>query len=127
MKTKPVLLALLLSAVSLAAADAVTKNVGVEEFEKLRQDKASVVLDVRTEKEFKAGHIKGAMHLDWNSSDFAARAAKLDKSRAYLVHCAVGGRSAKACKKMEELGFTNLVNFAPGMKGWEKAGKPVEK
>ncbi len=127
MKTIPLILALLLSAVSLAAADAVTKNISIEEFDKLRQAKGNVVLDVRTEKEFKAGHIQNAVHLDWNSPNFAALAAKLDKSRTYLVHCAVGGRSAKACKKMEELGFTNLMNFAPGMKGWEKAGKPVEK
>ena len=36
-------------------------------------------------------------------------------------------RSAQACVKMDKLSFTNLVNLDPGFKGWEKAGKPVEK
>ena len=34
--------------------------------------------------------------------------AKLDKNKTYLVHCAVGGRSARACKKMEQLGFKSI-------------------
>jgi rhodanese-related sulfurtransferase len=103
------------------------KNVGVEEFDKLRAEKNAVVLDVRTEKEFKAGHIAGAVNLDYNSPDFAKKAGDLDKSKTYLVHCAGGVRSAKACTLMDKLAFTNLVNLETGFKGWEKAGKPVEK
>src|SRR4051794_11444778 len=40
------------------------KKIGVEEFDKLRLQKTNVVLDVRTEKEFKAGHIPGAVNID---------------------------------------------------------------
>jgi rhodanese-related sulfurtransferase len=103
------------------------KNVGVEEFDKLRQEKNTVVLDVRTEKEFKAGHIAGAVNLDYNAPDFQAKVAKLDKSKTYLVHCAAGRRSAGACAIMDKIAFTNLVNLEPGFRAWEKAGKPVEK
>jgi len=108
------------------AAEAV-RNVNVDEFVRLRDQKTNVVLDVRTPKEYKAGHIPGAKLIDIGAADFEESIAKLDKSKTYLVHCAAGGRSARACKKMETLGFTNLVNLAPGFKGWEKAGKPVEK
>jgi rhodanese-related sulfurtransferase len=103
------------------------KNVGVDEFDKLRSGRNTVVLDVRTEKEFKSGHIPGAVNLDYNSPDFSKRAAELDKSKIYLVHCAGGVRSAKACTIMEQSALTNVVNLVPGFKGWEKAGKPVEK
>jgi len=103
------------------------KNVGVEEFDKLRSEKNTVVLDVRTEKEFKAGHIPGAVNLDYNSPDFAKKAAELDKSKTYLVHCAGGVRSAKACTILEKSAFPKVVNLAPGFKAWEQAGKPVEK
>jgi len=102
------------------------KNVGVEEFDRLRAQKNTVVLDVRTEKEYKAGHIPGAVNLDYHSPDFAKKAADLDKSKSYLVHCAAGVRSAKACTILEKSSFTNVVNLAPGFKAWEKAGKPVE-
>lgn len=108
-------------------AAAKIKRVEVEEFDKLRANKGTVVLDVRTEKEFQAGHIPGALNIDVNAGTFDAMAGQLDKNKTYLVHCAAGVRSAKACKKLEGMGFKELYDLAPGFKGWEKAGKPVTK
>ena len=103
------------------------KLVGVEEFDKLRANKTNIVLDVRTPAEFKAGHIAGAINIDYNSQEFGQKIAALDKDKAYLVHCAAGVRSARACKKLDELGFKQLYDLHPGFKAWEAAGKPVEK
>lgn len=104
------------------------KNIGPDEFEKLRADKNAVVLDVRTPKEFAAGHIAGAANLDWHAADFETKVGQLDKSKTYLVHCASGRRSALACDKLSSrLGFTNCYNLEGGFKDWEKAGKPVAK
>lgn len=103
------------------------KRVGVEEFEKLRADKKNVVLDVRSEKEFKAGHIPGAVNIDVNARDFDQQVGKLDKNKTYLVHCTAGVRSMRACKRLDAAGFQNLYDLAPGFSGWERAGKPVEK
>jgi rhodanese-related sulfurtransferase len=77
--------------------------------------------------EFKAGHIPGALNIDVNSPDFDKKIGELDKHKAYLVHCAAGSRSARACKKLERLGFQDLFDLRPGFNGWEEAGKPVEK
>jgi phage shock protein E len=98
------------------------QNVGVEQFDKLRADKANTVLDVRTKKEFDAGHVPGAVHLDIKADEFAERAAKLDKSGTYLVYCAVGGRSVAACNKLSSLGFTHLFNLERGYNAWAKSG-----
>jgi rhodanese-related sulfurtransferase len=103
------------------------QNVGVERFDALRSDKKNIVLDVRTTKEFAAGHIKDAVNIDWNSPEFARKAGQLDRSKTYLVHCAGGVRSAKACDKLLQLNFKDLVNLEGGLNAWEKAGKPVEK
>jgi phage shock protein E len=103
------------------------RKVGVEEFEKLWKAKTNVVLDVRTRKEFDAGHIPGAKNLDVNQPDFEKKASTLDKDKVYLVHCAAGVRSARACDKLHGLGFQNLIDLAPGFKAWQKAGKQVEK
>ena len=103
------------------------RRVNVDEFEKLWQDKKNVVLDVRTKKEFENGHIPGAINLDVNAADFDHKVAELQKDKVYLVHCAAGVRSARACDKMSRLGFSHLIDLAPGFKGWEKAGKQVEK
>jgi rhodanese-related sulfurtransferase len=109
------------------AAPAVHKNVGVEEFEKLTKQPGNVVLDVRTPSEYRNGHLKDAVLIDFMGKDFDEKVKGLDKSKTYLVHCQVGGRSAKACTKLDKLGFTNVINLEGGYKAWEKAGKPVEK
>ena len=103
------------------------KNIAPEEFDKMRQKGTNVVLDVRTKKEYQEGHIPGSVLIDFNSPDFDKEIAKLDKSKTYLVHCAAGGRSAKACKKMESMNFQSLYNLEGGMGAWQKQGKPVEK
>jgi len=103
------------------------KNVGVAEFEKLRADKKNIVLDVRTQKEFQAGHIPGAVNIDVNAPDFPEKIAGLEKNKTYLVHCAAGVRSAKACDKMSHLAFPKLYNLEGGFKAWEGAGNKPEK
>lgn len=103
------------------------KRIGVEEYDKLRADTNNVLLDVRSAAEFEKGRIPGATNIDINSSKFTEKIVALDTNKTYLVNCAVGMRSAKACKKMETMGFKNLYDLAPGFDGWKKAGKPVEK
>ena len=115
------------SAPAAAEKKAAVKNVGVEEFDQLRQQKDTVVLDVRTAAEYADGHLKDAVLLDFRAADFADKVGKLDKGKTYLVHCASGGRSAKACAKMEGLGFKQVVNLEGGLGAWKDAGKPVEK
>lgn len=118
MKALTILVVLLLI-VPLHAAD--HKNIGVAEFEKLRAAKTNVVLDVRTRKEYDAGHIPGAVLIDWNGADFEKKVAALDKDKTYLVHCAVGGRSAKAAAKLSSLNFKSVYNLEGGYRAWEKA------
>ena len=86
-----------------------------------------MVLDVRTQKEFEEGHIPGAVNLDVNAPDFTEKIAKLDKRQTYLVHCAAGRRSARACDKMSKLDFPKLYNLEGGFRAWEKAGNKPEK
>jgi len=103
------------------------RDVGVDEFEKLWKEKKGTVLDVRTAREFEAGHIPGAVNIDVKAADFDKKLAELDKDKTYLVHCASGVRSVQACEKMKRLDFKQLINLQGGIKAWEKAGKPVEK
>jgi rhodanese-related sulfurtransferase len=98
------------------------QSITVKEFEKMRTGTNVVILDVRTEKEFKAGHIPGAQLIDVNSPTFDKDAGKLDRSKVYLVHCAAGVRSLKACNTMRGLEFTNLYNLRGGYKGWVAEG-----
>ena len=113
------------------AADGAKKPVPkltVEEFDAKRKAKDAVVIDVRTPEEFKAGHVPGAVNIDIGDKDFDKKVAALDKDKTYLVHCARGGRSAKAVERIQSTTkLDKLFDFSGGMIAWEKAGKPVEK
>ena len=101
------------------------KNISVDDAEKLlKSDPKVIVLDVRTADEFKDGHIPGAKNLDFFSDDFAKQIAALDKSRTYLVHCAGGGRSAKACKVIEKEQVPSVYHLNEGFSACRK--KPGE-
>ena len=103
------------------------RNVDVAEWETLRKDAKVVVLDVRTTEEYADGHMQGAINLDIRGGKFAETLAGLDKSKTYLVHCAVGGRSAKAFGQMDSLKFEKVLNLSGGITAWEAAGhKPVK-
>jgi rhodanese-related sulfurtransferase len=86
-----------------------------------------VVLDVRTAREVKNGRIQGAMHLDISAPDFEERLGRLDRKAVYLVYCASGVRSARACQKMQALGFAQVFNLERGLLAWQAAGLPLEK
>jgi len=82
-----------------------------DQFDKLRQEKNNVVLDVRTAQEFNQGHVPGAVNVDISDPQFKTKIAALDKSKTYLVHCAKGVRSARATKIMAPLGFTDILDY----------------
>lgn len=95
------------------------------EFGKSPDQAQYTILDVRTDKEWAAGHLRNAVHIDWFAADFAAQVAKLDKNKPVLVYCEAGGRSAKAQRKLTGLGFKRVVNLNGGFKTWKAQGNAV--
>ncbi|MFN3639811.1 MAG: rhodanese-like domain-containing protein [Flavobacterium sp.] len=80
----------------------------------------SVILDVRTQEEWDKGYILGAQLNDiYTGQAFIYRLEDFDKSKNYYVYCHAGGRSAKACQIMEQLGFPNTYNLIGGISEWE--------
>ena len=129
MKT-PFLTALLLAAfiTRLTAEPQPVKNVPAADSAKLLSERKDVVvLDVRTDAEFKEGHIAGAKNIDFLDADFAKKVGELDKSKTYLVHCASGSRSTKSLEVFKKQNFTSILHMNDGFKAWVAAGKPVEK
>mgnify|MGYP001614730040 FL=1 len=83
------------------------------------------VLDVRAPEERMRGYIEGSENINFYDQDFRNKLEKLDRSKTYIVHCAVGGRSAKAVKIMKELGFGSAYNLTGGFGEWVKKGMKV--
>ncbi|MEZ4319642.1 MAG: rhodanese-like domain-containing protein [Myxococcota bacterium] len=86
----------------------------------------ALVVDVRTDDEWKSGHVPGAVHLPL--SDLSADHPVLkdhDPSVPVYFVCESGGRSGRAADAMAAEGF-RTVNVKGGTGAWRSAGKPLE-
>ncbi len=110
-----------------AAVEDVTAYLDAAGAAELLAERSDVtILDVRTPKEYSAGHIKGALNIDIFEDNFKEELGKLKKGKAYLVHCASGRRSQRSVAMMEELGFEKIYHLDGGFIAWKEAGNPVE-
>ena len=92
----------------------------------LAENKNVRVLDVRTPAEYADGHIKGAVNVDFKAPDFAEKVAKLDKDKAYVLHCRSGNRSGKSLPTLKEQGFGTIYHLNKGFNAWKGANMTVE-
>ena len=122
--TMKTMLCLLLMSLGMSMAAEVVK---VDEAEKLIDSKVQL-LDVRTEEEWNEGHLEGAVRADVTEKDFETEVKKVtDPAKPVLVYCRSGGRSARAAKKLEELGYKVVYDLDGGITAWKKAKKKVVK
>jgi rhodanese-related sulfurtransferase len=109
-----------------------------EAWDLLQSDPAYIYLDVRSVQEFQAGHPKNAiniplLHIEPGSGmspnpDFAAVVeASLPKDAKLVIGCKTGGRSARACEVLSQMGYTNVANVRGGFVGaTDNTGRLVE-
>jgi rhodanese-related sulfurtransferase len=71
----------------------------------------AIIIDVRTPEEFIAGHVRGALLIDFKDASFDAKIAELDPNAEYIVYCRSGNRSAQAAARMREAGIGNIVDL----------------
>lgn len=100
------------------ADETIAKDVKAEEFKALIESGEGQVLDVRTAGEFEAGHIEGAINIDFYADDFESQIEALDKNVTYYVYCQSGGRSGQTKNMMAEKGFVEVYNLIGGYGGW---------
>lgn len=102
-------------------------DVGPPEAVMLINRKDAVVLDVRDEGDFKAGHINNARHVP--EKQLADRMKELErfKSKPVIVSCASGRRSGSVADSLRKQGFADVVSLRGGIAAWQQAGMPLEK
>ncbi|UOU97218.1 thioredoxin domain-containing protein [Chryseobacterium daecheongense] len=102
-----------------------SENLPATEFsQKINQTKDAQLVDVRTPGEFRNGHLKNAMNIDWNADDFSEKAKALDTDKPIFVYCMSGPRSTAAAAKLREMGFKNVYEMQGGMMKWRNANLP---
>ena len=75
-----------------------------------------VILDVRNPEEAQISRIKGSILIPLG--ELPERVAELDTARQMVVHCRMGGRSAKAVEFLRSVGFRKVKNLVGGINAW---------
>jgi len=97
-----------------------------------------LIVDVRTEDEFAAGRIPGAINIPLSEVEFAfslpekkfRESFSIQKpglGDMFITSCKVGGRAAKMSEKLATMGYTRVMVYGGSFSDWEKKGGAVEK
>lgn len=100
------------------AQDSRIKVLPVETYKEAINSGKEQLVDVRTPKEFKAGHIKKSKNIDFFDPSFETQFEKLDKQKPLYIYCRSGNRSRKAANKLVAMGFTEIYDLKGGYLNW---------
>ena len=89
-----------------------------EAVERMAQEDGHVIVDVRRQDEYDAGHIPGAILIPNESIETTPPAELPDKAQIILVYCRSGRRSKEAAQKLADMGYANVYEFG-GILTWE--------
>lgn len=83
----------------------------------MTQDDGHVIVDVRRQDEYDAGHIPGVILIPNESIDTEQPAELPDLDQVILIYCRSGNRSKQAAQKLFDMGYTNVYEFG-GIIDW---------
>ncbi len=84
-----------------------------------------IILDVREQDEWDAGHIAGAVFMPMGQ--VPDRLSEIPTDKTVIVQCRSGNRSNQITDFLRGKGMTNVHNLAGGLNAWQAVGLPVEK
>jgi rhodanese-related sulfurtransferase len=102
------------------------KEVNIEAYRHLPGENL-VLIDVREDNEWAAGHAAGAIHLGKGIIERDIETEIPDKSTTLVLYCGGGYRSALAADALQKMGYTEAISLDGGWRAWVDAGLPVEK
>lgn len=98
-----------------------TEPISLDEAQKLIASGAAVLVDVREQHEWDAGHVPAAVHMPIGELDPAG----LPPDTQIITTCRSGGRGSRAAAALRAAGLP-ARNLAGGMRGWQEAELPLE-
>lgn len=93
----------------------------------LIRESAPLVLDVRTPREYRQGHLQNALLIPVQALQKRLDEISRFRNQEVLVYCATGNRSTVAAKIMIDGGFRNIVNMRRGIVDWAHRKYPLQK
>jgi rhodanese-related sulfurtransferase len=85
-----------------------------------------LLVDVREDHEWAAGHLPQATHLGKGIIERDIEEKVPDPATEMVLYCGGGYRSALAAEALRQMGYTNVISMDGGFRGWKDAGYPIE-
>ena len=82
------------------------------------------LIDVREDYEVEIARLPNAVHIPL--AQVLSRMNEIDPNRETVVHCKMGGRSAKAADFLRSVGFRNVLNLRGGILDWIDKVDPTQ-
>jgi len=86
-----------------------------------------VLIDVREDSEWTAGHAAGAIHLGKGIIERDIETKVPDKQTTMVLYCGGGFRSALAADTLQQMGYRNVISLDGGWRAYQESGLPIEK
>jgi rhodanese-related sulfurtransferase len=102
------------------------QQVDIQQYKKI-SGKDHVLIDVREDGEWDAGHATGAIHLGKGVIERDIESAVPDKNKTLVLYCGGGYRSALAADALRKMGYNNAISLDGGWRAWNEAGLPTQK
>ena len=94
--------------------------------DRLARGERFMLVDVREDHEWQAGHLPGAVHIGKGVIERDIETKIPDPATEIVLYCGGGFRSALAADNLQKMGYTNVISMDGGFRGWKDAGLPVE-
>ena len=104
------------------------KEIDINEYQRMKQaGEPHLLVDVREDSEWAAGHAAGSMHLGKGIIERDIEAKVPDKNTKLVLYCGGGFRSALAADNLQKMGYTGAISLDGGWRAYSQSGLPIEK
>jgi rhodanese-related sulfurtransferase len=100
--------------------------------QRMQSDRPATVVDVRSQAEYRAGHVRGATSVpldEMDTSDLIGQTGNpsAGSDQPLYLTCHSGLRAQQAAEKLHSAGYDNIVLLQGGTEAWEKSGLPMRR
>ena len=121
------ILLLSISTMSCSEAFSASKQISPSELvEQIKIDKAPIILDVRTAKEYSEGHIPGAINIEYRELPQHLDEVHSLEKKQIVVYCERGFRAAIAEDTLKKAGFEEVLHLQGDMSAWRSKGFEID-
>lgn len=106
------------------SARASVREVDVAEARR-RTAAGSILIDVREDREWDAGHARGAIHMGKGVIERDIEQQIPNENAEIILYCGGGFRSALAANALGRMGYKNVASMAGGWRAWQEAGGEI--